>query len=128
MRHGGDVIIYHRRGVNFLTAFQYPRHNLSIRVSTELDKEIERAAEALKGTKTDVVIYALCLMLDPTGKSCPDVAHLPDDLRTDFAPPPLAGTLAGHFFEPDTTDWQKVIGEDMKLPKITKRLQNEQND
>lgn len=99
-----------------MTRFDYPRHNLSIRVSTELDKEIDRAAEALRGSKTDIVIYALCLMLDPTGRSVPDVLHLPDELRTDFQPPALAGTLAGHFYKPDTTDWAAVLGDDLKCP------------
>lgn len=99
-----------------MTRFKYTRHNLCIRVSDELDKEIERAAEALRGTKTDIVVYALCLMLDPTGRSCPDVLHLPDDLRADFAPPSLAGSLAGHFSEPDTTDWAAVLGADLQSP------------
>lgn len=107
-----------------MTAFQYPRHNLSIRVSTELDKELEQAAEALKGTKTDVVIYALCLMLDPTGRGCPDVAHLPENLREDFQPPPLAGALANHFSKPDETDWAAIIGADLEPPKSNKTITN----
>jgi hypothetical protein len=96
---GLDVNKYLKGGGDFLTAFQYARHNLSIRVSNELDKELENAADALKATKTDVVIYALCLMLDPTGKGCPDVAHLPEELRADFSPrPSLSDVLADHFF------------------------------
>jgi len=111
-----------------LTAFQYARHNLSIRVSNELDKEIEHAAEALSATKTDVVIYALCLMLDPTGRGCPDVEHLPEELKVDFRPPSLSGVLADHFSEPDNTDWQKLLGKDLKLPKSYSSVTKEKTD
>ena len=93
-----------------MTAFQYARHNLSIRVSNELDKEIENAADALKATKTDIVIYALCLMLDPSGKGCPDVEHLPAELRDDFKPPSLSDVLADHFSKPGYVDWTKLLG------------------
>lgn len=86
-----------------MTRFQYPRHNLCIRVSTDLDKMIDEAAEALNASKTDVVIYALGLMLDASGRACPDVQHLPETLREDFRPRSRE-TFAGHFFEPPRTD------------------------
>lgn len=96
-----------------MTRFKYYRHNLCIRVSNELDREIEQAAEALRATKTDVVIYALLLMFDPTGRGCPDVQHLPDELKADFDESPRS-RLAAHFSKPegfkDTTDWEKVLG------------------
>lgn len=98
-----------------MTRFNYPRHNLSIRVSSEMDKQIEQCADALHATKTDVVIYAIACLIDPTGHGTPDVKTLPDELRMDFEP---SRRMADHFFssEPDTKDWEKVLGDDLKVP------------
>lgn len=97
-----------------MTRFQYPRHNMSLRLSVDLDDELTRCAEALKATKTDVAIYALCLMLDPTG-TMPDVKMLPSELGDDFRREPAASMIASHFYEPDNTDWAAVLGEDLKV-------------
>lgn len=69
-----------------MTAFNYPRHNMSIRVSDVLDDLLCSAAVSLRATKTDVVIYLLAQFLDPTGKITPDIEHLPKVLREDFEP------------------------------------------
>lgn len=95
-----------------MTRFKYPRHNLCIRVSTSLDKEIDRAAEALQATKTDIVVYALLLMLDPTGHGCDDVEHLPQVLRDDFKPR-VRDKFTDHFFKSENI---KSIYSDV-LPK-----------
>lgn len=91
-----------------MTRFNYPRHNLSIRVSTSLDKEIDRAAEALQASKTDIVVYALLLMLDPTGHGCDDVEHLPPVLRDDFKPR-MRERFTDHFFSAE--DYKTIYSD-----------------
>ncbi len=69
-----------------MTSFEYPRHNLSIRVSTDMDDLLEDAARDLGTSKTSVVVYLIAQFIDPTGKACPDIGHLPENLACDFKP------------------------------------------
>lgn len=80
-----------------MTRFDYPRFHFPLRLSVALDKEIAHCAESLGVTKTDVCIYAIAQMLDPTGKATPDVAMLPENLRADFRPRSVEQIMEHYF-------------------------------
>lgn len=59
--------------------FDYQRNEMTYRSSTDLNKITAECAFDLGVTKTDIITYALLMLLDTTGV-CPDWSTLPDVL------------------------------------------------
>ncbi len=107
-----------------MTSFKYPRHNLSIRISEDLDKLLEEAADDMGTSKTNIMIYLLAMFVDPTGKTSPDIEHLPPSLADDFKPRTFRrsyGALGDFPAESLEVDEQ---GEVFALDKNGKRVYN----